>query len=359
MPKVSVITPVYNGEKYLQQAIHSVLTQSFEDWEFVVVDDGSTDSTPVILSEYSDPRLIVLSQVNSGEAAARNKGLDHAQGELIAFLDADDIYLPHHLSETVTYLNQYRDRDAVYTDGYHIDQEGQRLNNLSSRRRGPFEGWVFPEVVRAADVFGPPMVVVLRRELVDQHAIEFDPRIVIGPDWDFLTRYSEIANFGYIDKPTCLYRIHTTNISVLTGMQNRRLSLAICREKAIKLPSFKKCSLEIQSYVFYDLLINNLTGLADRQEAVSKWMQFQALPRSHQARLLRLMAGMAIASGGVDQKYILSWLERSCTLRQTDLRTIFIELLFNYNPTFCKRLLRYRYRSLFTALDVNPFADII
>jgi glycosyltransferase involved in cell wall biosynthesis len=358
-PLVSIMMPAYNAAQFIGQAIDSVLAQSYQNWDLIIVDDGSTDDTASIARGYTDLRIRLVSQVNGGESAARNTALVHMRGDLFAFLDADDCYLPQHLAETVSYLNQHMDRDVVYTDGYHIDQEGQRLQSLSSRRRGPFEGWIFPEVVRASDVFGPPMVVVMRRELIDQHALKFDPNIVIGPDWDFLTRFAEFANFGYIDQPTCLYRVHTANISVLTGMQKRRLSLAICREKAIHLSSFEKCSMETRAFVFYDLLINLLTGYPDRQESVTQWKQFHALPEEEQARLLRLMAGNAAALGNIDPINIRRWLVRARQLFPGDIRGVAIETILNLSPPLCSYLLRVRYRSQLTTLDMHPFSDIL
>ena len=357
-PLVSIMMPAYNAAEFVGQAIDSVLAQTYQIWELVIVDDGSCDDTVSIVKSYPHPRIKLITQENRGESAARNTALAHMRGDLVAFLDADDCYLPQHLKETVNYLNQHPERDAVYTDGYHIDEEGRRHQTLSSRRRGPFEGWIFPEVVRASDVFGPPMVVVMRRKLVDQHKLKFDPRIVIGPDWDFLTRFAEFADFGYIDQPTCLYRVHNTNISVLTGIQKRRLSLAICREKAIQLSSFDKCSLEIRTFVFYDLLINLLSGLPERQELVTQWEQFQSLPKAKQARILRLMAGNAVALDGNDPVYIRNWLRRARYLQSEDFRTLTIDLLYKISPTLCSRLLRGYYRSQLAALDAHPFADI-
>ena len=92
--------PVYNGELFIEQALDSLLAQSFQDWELIIVDDGSTDSTPFILNRYAvDPRIRVIRQNNAGEAGARNTGLDNMKGEYMAFLDADDIYLPSALSD--------------------------------------------------------------------------------------------------------------------------------------------------------------------------------------------------------------------------------------------------------------------
>src|SRR5512145_295142 len=96
--------PAYNAEVYIRQSIDSVLAQTYPNWELVIVDDGSTDRTGEIASEYGDPRIRVFRQENGGEAAARNTALKNIQGEFLAFLDADDLYLPDHLEVSVEYL---------------------------------------------------------------------------------------------------------------------------------------------------------------------------------------------------------------------------------------------------------------
>src|SRR5512143_3730544 len=109
-PLVSVVMPVYNGARYLRQALESALAQTYRPLEIVVVDDGSTDETPAILAEFGT-RIRALRQPNSGSAAARNAALDAARGELIAFLDADDLWLPQKLAVQVEYLREHPDVD--------------------------------------------------------------------------------------------------------------------------------------------------------------------------------------------------------------------------------------------------------
>ena len=90
-PQVSIIVPVFNGEKYLSQCIDSVLAQRYTDWELLLIDDGSTDGAAALCDSYAaDPRIVVVHQPNSGAAAARNKGIAMARGEWVAFVDSDD-----------------------------------------------------------------------------------------------------------------------------------------------------------------------------------------------------------------------------------------------------------------------------
>jgi glycosyltransferase involved in cell wall biosynthesis len=354
---VSIIMPAYNSERYICQAIESVLAQSYPQWELIIVNDGSTDCTAEIVAQYTDPRLTVIHQANGGVSAARNIALEHTQGEFVAFLDADDTYLPHHLKVTVGYLQTHSDSDGVYTDGYHCDPNGTRLQTLSSRRRGPFEGRIFEELMRASDVFGPPLCVVLRRHPIVEHNLRFDDRIVIGEDWDFFTHYSDIANFGYIDQPTCLYRIHQTNVSVRTDLDKQGLDLAICREKAIKMDSFNICALETRVAVFYDLLVNLLIGFPERQSAITQWKEFKDFPAEEQARLYRLMASKTVTQGG-HHPYINHWFRRARELNPADQRGALLATFYNLSPQFCQLLLRAKNLTQAKAPNTAPFSDI-
>lgn len=110
---VSVMMPAHNAEAFIGQAIESVLAQSYLHWELVIVEDGSSDRTAEIFLEYADPRIRVVRQENGGEASARNTALKNVQGEFLAFLDADDLYLPNHLEVAVEYLLSHPKADGV------------------------------------------------------------------------------------------------------------------------------------------------------------------------------------------------------------------------------------------------------
>jgi glycosyltransferase involved in cell wall biosynthesis len=349
--------PAYNAEAYIKHAIESLLAQTYPHWELIIVNDGSTDGTADIAIQFTDSRIKLIHQRNGGEASARNTALKHMQGEFVAFLDADDLYLPHHLDATVKYLQDHPDCDGVYTDGHYCDHNGNGLKTLSARRRGPFEGRVFEEVVYGSDVFGPPLCVVLRRNLINQHSLEFDEDITIGPDWVFFTQYADVARFGYIPQFTCLYRVHQTNITARTGLQKRASELAKCRMRTIKMGNFKTCSLETRMNVFYDLLANLLRSSPGRQLDIIQWPEFTDLPPRHQAKLLRLMASKAILYGG-DHNYIADWLRRSRELDPGNLRGILLAAVYRISPSFCKSLLRAKSLRQPDPLEIPPFADL-
>jgi glycosyltransferase involved in cell wall biosynthesis len=355
--RVSVMMPAFNAAAYIRSAIESVLAQTYGDWELLIVNDGSTDGTAALVGRFTDPRIRLLDKENGGESSARNVALDRSSGEFIAYLDADDAYLPEHLALTVAYLREHPHLDAVYTDGFHIDEAGNRLATLQSRRRGPFEGRIYEQVVRASDVFGPPMCVVLRHDVVARHRLRYDPRIVIGPDWDFFVRIADLATFGYIGRQTGLYRVHQSNITAQVDAGRRAAYLAICREKAIRMPAFRECSDEVRSAVFYDLLVTQLRHQPGRRDPATRWVEFTGLPAAEQARLLRLMAVDALLRGQ-EPELIGEWLSRARALNRADRKAMILERLHRISPAVCRRLLKLAAPARNHDAAVGPFADL-
>ena len=355
---VTIMMPAYNAALYIGEAIESVISQSYQNWELIVVDDGSTDETVTIVEGFLDPRIKLIRQPNGGESVARNAALQAMQGEYLAFLDADDKFMSNHLELSLSVLRNHTDLDAVYTDGYYINSDGIQMGSLSSQRRGPFHGWIFDALVRASDVFGPPICVVLRTEHIIKNSLRFDPRIVIGPDWDFLTRFSERANFGYVDDQTVQYRIHDTNITVRTNRGKRAESLAICREKAIRSPEFQRCSIETRAYAFYDLLINLLAGETRRRRSWIETPEFVALPRQERARLLRLSAREAILEGS-DQAEIVAWLQKSRELSPGDYKGLALYILYHLSPGLCAWIVTKKRSAGGKQKKSTPFGELL
>lgn len=136
MPQVSIIIPTYNGERFIAKAVESILNQSYQDYEIIVIDDGSSDGTAQALQPYLE-RIRYFEQENQGVAAARNRGLELAQGKLIAFLDQDDVLLPDKLALQVSYFDSHPNIGIVHSGWRLVDAEGNALANIEPWRDVP------------------------------------------------------------------------------------------------------------------------------------------------------------------------------------------------------------------------------
>lgn len=125
---VSIITPCYNGEKYIRETIDSVIAQTYPDWEMIIVDDGSKDNSAAIVREYADkdPRIQLIQQANAGSAAARNNGIRRAEGQYIALLDADDLWHPDFLKKQIEFMKR-KDAVCVYCSYRRIDENSREI----------------------------------------------------------------------------------------------------------------------------------------------------------------------------------------------------------------------------------------
>ena len=132
--KVSIIIPLYNKAPYLRRALESISAQTFEDFEVIVVDDGSTDNGAAIVADFPDTRFRLLTQANAGPGAARNAGVEQARGEFLAFLDADDEWLPNYLQESVSLLGSLGSEVASVTCGYIEHPSGESTESMWQKR---------------------------------------------------------------------------------------------------------------------------------------------------------------------------------------------------------------------------------
>lgn len=124
---VSVIIPVYGVEKYIAATVQSVLAQTYSDFELIIVDDGSPDRSVEVCQQFSDPRVKIVSQANRGLAGARNTGIRHAEGDYLAFLDGDDLWLPDKLEKQIAHLEQSPDVGVSFCRSAFIDEAGDSL----------------------------------------------------------------------------------------------------------------------------------------------------------------------------------------------------------------------------------------
>jgi len=130
-PKITVTMPVYNGEKYLREAIDSILNQTYDDFELLIINDGSTDGSFEIMKSYNDPRIRILqNETNLGLVVTRNRGISNARGEYIAILDCDDIAYPNRLAEQVTFMDTHPEFSMIGSGVEIIDKSGNSNGNI-------------------------------------------------------------------------------------------------------------------------------------------------------------------------------------------------------------------------------------
>ena len=204
---VSVIIPVYNSSKYIQKAIDSVLAQTYNNYEIIVVDDGSTDNTKAILERYKD-KIHYIYQENQGSAAARNTGIKLAQGELVAFLDADDLWsMPEKLEKQVACFAADSDLGGVNTGWRIIDGAGKHIKTVQPWHKAPtldLETWLKKKCVRTS-------AMIFRREWLEKVG-GFDPEIRQSHDVDLILRLSLAGcKTIWLKEETVCYRQHGEN----------------------------------------------------------------------------------------------------------------------------------------------------
>ena len=204
-PRVSVVLPAYNSERYLAAAIASVLSQTFADFELIVVDDASSDGTPGIIAEYArrDDRLQpVYLEENQGTAAARNHGLGAARGELIAVMDGDDICLPDRFRKQVTYLDANADVGALGGNVFFVDDD------LSFRHQAslPQEHALIVWGLFFGQFFCHPTCMI-RRKLLDE-AGGYAAGLLTADDLELWTRLAGKTRFANLPDICLLYRRH-------------------------------------------------------------------------------------------------------------------------------------------------------
>ncbi|RMF62359.1 MAG: glycosyltransferase [Cyanobacteria bacterium J069] len=229
MPKVSVIIPAYNALRYLPETIDSLLGQTFRDFEVIIINDGSTDDIEGWFQSVKDPRLKLISQVNQGQSKARNVGLENAQGELIAFLDADDLWEPSKLEKQISLLMANPQAGVVYTWVAGIDSEGILRGRII---KNDAEGNVWKDLTQH-NILECGSTPLIRRTCFEQVG-GFDERLPPCEDLDLWLRIACHYDFLVVKEPLVYYRQHASSSGKNWQIAEKNYMIAL--EKAFDNP---------------------------------------------------------------------------------------------------------------------------
>lgn len=234
MPTISVIIPTYNSEKTIHKTIESVLNQTFTDFELIIVNDDSQDSTLDIISQFQDPRIKVFSYPHAGGNVSRNRGLKVSVGEFISFLDADDIWTPDKLQLQLQALKAEVKAKVAYSWTDYIDQKG---DFLLSGTHITANGDVYEQllVTNFLENGSNPLI---RREAVITLG-GFDESLSAAQDWDMWLRLAHQFHFVAVPSVQILYRISGNSLSSNLARQEKACLLVLERAYQAK-PSLDK-----------------------------------------------------------------------------------------------------------------------
>lgn len=250
--QVSVIIPAYNAQRYLEETLRSVQAQTFQSWECIIVDDGSTDKgeTARIVNEFArkDARIRLLQERHRGAGGTRNIGFarSDARAPYVAFLDADDVWEPGALQCLVSTLDAHPQAPAAHGNGCYINADGRVMNDelaKTTRERLKFNGrrvvkcrphepTTF-EIAATGQPIATPGMVLIRREAL-QRVGAFETTLLRAQDWDLWVRLSRLAPIVFVDAPVIRYRKHPDSASTKMLVMTR--AVAKVRRRTVNAP---------------------------------------------------------------------------------------------------------------------------
>ena len=212
MPKISVVIPVYNGSKYIEETLNSVLNQSYKDFEIIVIDDGSTDNTSEIVNRFPSPVRLIQNKHN-GKSFSRNIGIRAARGELISFVDADDLWMPNKLEVQIEYLKNHPEFEWIYSDCYIFEGSSEHIVDIWSRTaKKIYSGNILKQLLN--DCLIPSPTPMVSRRIFDDVGFFDETFLRHQPeDWDMWLRIASRYPIGSINEPLALLRKHENSLT--------------------------------------------------------------------------------------------------------------------------------------------------
>jgi glycosyltransferase involved in cell wall biosynthesis len=279
MPTISVIIPAYNAERTILQTIASVQQQTFSDFELIVINDGSKDQTIELLNNVVDERLKIFSYENGGLPVARNRGISHATGEFMAFLDADDLWTADKLESQLTALQQHPEAGVAYSWTYFMDEQGK-----SSSLGEPlfFIGNVYAQLL-VSNFIASGSNPLIRRQAVESVG-EFDTTLKSCEDWDYWLRLAARWPFIVVPKHQIFYRQSSRAMSSKVEVMQKANLIMIekaYRAAPLELQFLKNQSLAwIYRYCAEKVLQYSTNDISDVHRAGLKlWMAIRLNPK--------------------------------------------------------------------------------
>ncbi|KAB0666491.1 glycosyltransferase [Oryzomonas japonica] len=229
-PLVSVVMPAYNASEFIAEAIKSVLSQTYQHLELIVIDDGSVDNTGEIVSEFVEkykPTIRYQYQDNSGRpACARNKGIILARGEWIAFLDSDDYWINGHLQQLIEKAKIDKEVALVYGSKIWVDQNGNEYPPEYQPRYEMPEGWIFAEMFKN-NLMCTSSLLVKRSKLFDVDLFNESKSLKVAEDYDLCLKISATSKVASLPELKYYYRRHNTNTTLDNSKRARGLITAV------------------------------------------------------------------------------------------------------------------------------------
>jgi glycosyltransferase involved in cell wall biosynthesis len=217
-PQISVILPVHNGEKFIAEAVNSVLSQTYRDFELIIINDGSSDRTDEILSTYSDDRIRIVNNSSSLRLSrSLNKGIELSQGKFIARMDADDISLPERFEKQLIFLDKHPEIGVVGCQAKKIDENG----NIVGRFTHPTE----PEIIKWDLFFETPLThpTIMMRADIAKSTDGFSPDLIASVDYDYWSRLVKVTKLANLPEDLLLYRVHLENMTTKYRDEQRNI----------------------------------------------------------------------------------------------------------------------------------------
>ncbi len=277
MPTISVIVPAYNAERTILETITSVQQQTFSDFELLVINDGSTDQTLELLNSVNEPQMKIFDYPNGGLSVARNRGITHARGEFVAFLDADDLWTADKLELQLAALQQHAIAGVVYSWAYYMDEQGK---SIQTSEPVYFGGNVYAQLLVNNFVVSGSNCLIRRQAIASVG--EFDPAVAGAADWDYWLRLAARWPFVVVPKPQVFYRISSGSMSSNVEFMERCNLMVI--EKAFQAAPLEMQSLKNQSlantyrYLAHMYLTRVASTNGADQAAKKLWMAIRLYP---------------------------------------------------------------------------------